>query len=1146
MAAKKKNKAQTREQFEKVWANLDADKWLAIANDRKRDFEFSSRGSSVIGKCINPDHAETHPSFTINIEKHSAKCWGCNFYSRNPIELVALLLGVPESEAIQYLLEHYDFKFLSARLTAELEQQRQNQLVKQSIYAAAHFAMCAAIADPSDTKYGFAKDALDWLVNSRKIPQGAMHALPLGILPPMGMLGDIITDDYKKRHQAWSKNPGTSSEPKNLADAATDYMSVSYNNPLYNGSVLWPLHVSPNEIGRLKMRLPHDRSPKDYKIPDDEFEDLLGLYGLGWDMYQPLFSPSVQVNYAYIVEGEMDAMSLMARFVEQGGAKYPVLSVGGRGGAAHIEPILLASGIDKVFIIGDAPHKNGDEIVRGWLERIRKLETRVFIGHNKFMTPGLPLAGDLDEAVVQLGEDKVTEVIYNKTNENFTSAWKWAVEQASIEIDALPTDDVRSLITKAAEHGLYLKNRIESEYYITAISEKYGVNPHLLKREISATEPTEDGFIMNCAEALRDIFYVVGTDIIGGAGHRSLVCFSKKERSFHQFKLDNEQSIAQELAVITGGVYPLVKDYVGFPVFMETPENTEGMIRQKLDRQLRSFVRLAFDQLAQGAPSFSSSPMVKQGYHRLRAPQSDVLEPVYNEYIVCGMDVFLISRENNNTKFHRLEGPSHESTIFDVGMTGTVAPTWFPGGLKLDILERSKDIDVHQLYRDLLTFFNTGFAFKHQDTTSQFLAAFLLSLPIMDAFDHPSCVFITGDSHSGKSTLTQVFGSGDRNPIRLLYHSRYSQDYTPASIAGECDRSSLTMTLDESESSGIRAENMEAVFVTLRPIINGESRRSRSNSAGNRIEKILRMPVIMNAIVGARNVQDFNRMIIVEMKHVDGKAEPQQAIRRVLSDARIREMARQSTLAMLPRVPQVLESYNKIAANYEDFNKTLSFNVPSRYASMMFPVMAVMDCLGVDWKTFYRDYVVQNEAMITRANTVSESDTLLHAMMVTPAVVVSDRRGIKMSVGKLLADPDQWEEINTSNCGVYFDKQTKQLLFLLEQAIPQLLPPLHRYNMTSLKLKDTLERHRMAVTPEEISRSGILRRAIPIFGSGIKMQDVVVIHADSWLVASQTNEPAMEPVVVPQPKQDYNDFAAADEDFTHAIPKPPKSPSNAG
>jgi hypothetical protein len=75
-------------------------------------------------------------------------------------------------------------------------------------------------------------------------------------------------------------------------------------------------------------------------------------------------------------------------------------------------------------------------------------------------------------------------------------------------------------------------------------------------------------------------------------------------------------------------------------------------------------------------------------------------------------------------------------------------------------------------------------------------------------------------------------------------------------------------------------------------------------------------------------------------------------------------------------------------------------------------------------------------------------------------------------------------------------------MLVVEQIITKLLPGHYRYRgaMTGTRLKEVLSRHRLALTNLEVDRSNILARATPYLGAGIKPEDVVVLHADPWLV----------------------------------------------
>lgn len=1095
MAARKKNKGLTREQLWKIWAQVGTHNWLDIASSYKRSHNFTHAGRDILkGLCVHPDHSDTDPSFFIYTGKGFAKCFGCGYYVSNPLELLSLFMEAPEAEALQHLKEKFGLSFLPKKALAELEAQRRNLLMKEEIYRVTHNYMCDALADPDKKEHKVAKNAINWLVNARQIPKDTLHALPIGVMPELARLQEIILKRFKREHEKWQQTAGNKPEPQNLADPAFEYFKNYIRGTTFAGSILFPLHVNPKEIGRLKLRAPNNN--KEFTIPDDDFEDLLGLFGLGWNQYHSFMDPKADVDFAYLTEGEIDVLSVMARFAQQGKAKYPLFSVGGRGGAAHIEPILVSSGISKAFLVGDAPSKKGNEIVQSWLEKIIKLNTRIFTGWDKMIG-----CGDIDEAVVKLGEGQVSKVLWQTFGDNFTTAWNWAFERASVELEAIPEHDYRNLVEHAAEHGKYLRDQLECEKFAQVVGDAYNINPSILKRQIASREESENGFIMRCTDALKELLFVVGTETSGG--NRYLVLYDKRNKRFNRVKLDSEQSLAQELAPIVGTLFDFVTEHVGFPSFLQMPDDSEGLVRPKLDRQLRYYVREAVQSLARGAPDFMSSRQYRQGYHCVELPTRQLAE-----YIVCGADVFAVRRDDgHNTIYEQLEGPSDNGIIFDVGIKGNVEEPWFPGGLSVKKLDDGKNADLKKLYNDLVHLFDIGYKFKNQDITTKLLAALMLAYPTMDAFERPLLMFVTGDTSSGKTSLLSTFSGLGYGQIRLLHASQGTENYTAASVASMCNCNSLLLALDEFESTDNRTgEEVRKILEMVRPLISGEARRVRGRPDGTHYESILRMPIIFSAIQGAERPQDLNRMLIVEMKKIAGKNSPVTVILDEFGEARIEEMGREIATAMYPHALTLAQHEKDIRHEFRELQTSLPFTVEWRFASSLYSALAVMKFLDIedlDWKTFFREYVISNESTILRATTISESESYLNAMLYNP-VIFQREDNINVAVAQLLISPEKRAEINTAACGVYFDEEKELLLMLLDQAVPRLLPNhLKTRGMSGSRLKDTLERHRAALPQKEVQRSNILRKVGPYLGAGIKLQDVVVFRAQEWLSSAE-------------------------------------------
>jgi hypothetical protein len=153
--------------------------------------------------------------------------------------------------------------------------------------------------------------------------------------------------------------------------------------------------------------------------------------------------------------------------------------------------------------------------------------------------------------------------------------------------------------------------------------------------------------------------------------------------------------------------------------------------------------------------------------------------------------------------------------------------------------------------------------------------------------------------------------------------------------------------------------------------------------------------------------------------------------------------------------------------------------------------------------------------------------------MHTPALYQRET-GQNASIAQLLVVPDRRHEVNSTACGVYFNAESSLLVMLLDQLLPRLLSNDMRNGMTALKLRTLLERNTTALSVQQIEDSDILRKIGPSLGAGIRVEDIVVFHADRWL----TSMPAEE---VAEP----NDPLKAEEP-TDAETKNPQTPNSTG
>jgi hypothetical protein len=1094
--AKKKETKLSRDLLDKIWESIDVMNWLDLLQEHKRSNQFTIIGvDNLRGLCLHPDHSDHSPSFYLSPGQHRAKCFGCGRYYSNPVEVASLIYDLPLSETLQKLQERFTLAFLPNKVIEQLEAQRVNQATKQEIFDVAHMAMCNALS--SDKPEEYTRAAVEWLTKERRIAEDTLHALPIGILPPLTSLLVDMTNLYKKREEKWTAGGGVGTVPINLADYAQDYLSEAFKSSLYTGAVVWPLHVSPNEIGKLKLRVPHNNDPKQINILDDPFEDYLGLYGLGWPHYKELMDTHKEV---FVTEGEMDVMSLMSEWVKTNAPKFILVSAGGTSNSAYIERILRNSGFEHVSLIGDAPSKNGPTVVQDWLGKINKLNTKIFTGWDALSSKHAEI-NDLDKATTIAGEQYVCEIIWDKKAETFTYAWRWAADNALEEMVSLLEDDTRGYLDTAAKHGKYLKNNIDCARFIECI---YAVHPDkiiskdLLKREIAVREDSESGFVLRCSDAIEDIFQVISTD--GTASQKNLIVFDKNHKSFSRLRLDSDVSTSQEMALISGGIIDFVDSRVGFPNFMVHPSQAQTPTLLKVDKALCSYVTQAFKKLAKDAPPLAAMTKISQGYHRHVSHDGSV-----KEYIVCGTDVFTIDHKTEDTAtYKKLEGPTDGNIFFDLGFENQGVKHWLPGGMTVDKLNKYNDVDTLAVYEELVKLLENSFRFKHHDNTSRLYAALLMILPVFDAFLNQIQVHIIGQSKSGKSHLLALASGLNAPEIQLVYPAQGWTEFTEAGLAYACNNSSLVACLDEFEVDGERSRHVRAVRELCRGLItSGVIREVRSKEGLHRV--MLRMPVLMASITCAEKEQDMNRLLLIEAVHVDGLGNPRDELLSKYTPAQYQELAMKISLGMYRRVPELVRHYEVIRSSFQEMRNSVPFNIEQRSTANLYGILAFMRMLGLDWMKFFVEYSTLNSSMIQRTTTVSEAESTLSAMLRRSVIFIKDNQST-VSLASLLANEEQRDMVNTSGCGVYFDKDQKLLLVLPEQAIPRLFQGDERRDrgMTVNRMKDLLSRHKMALTPVQVERSGILRKIVPFMGAGIRETEVVVVHASAWLTSTPT------------------------------------------
>ena len=1124
----RESKALTRDQCDKIWPLIKAEDWATFAKESGRsDLELKVTSPvSLLGLCPTPAHTESNPSFTINTHNGICGCFGCKWTTYNPIVLYSVITQKTIPESFSDLNSRYHFSFLPKNYGEQLEAQRINSAMKRAAEAVFHDELCQAIECGCTGDYEYAKKAVDWLLIERKISKDIIPVLPIGIFPTTALLSQKLTDRFIRRAALENEtNPTTVLPVEKLEDyagTAVAYFSAFSRggiNDRFIGAPVFTLYNSPHNIGRFKIRLPEKGHT--HVMPPDEFEDVPGVYGLGWDQYKACWDPKSKQQTVYAVEGEMDCLSIMAHMAETGNIWGPVVSLGGTGSVEGSEESLIRSMVTDVHFIGDAPTKgglekisaSGDEAIVKWLAGFSKLRSYIF--SNEAWDKLAP-ADDPDNAMHLdcVGPDKTFLELYLNRKDNYQPSGQWVFERAYDKLEKLDPADYRGLTEAAVEVGRILLNPLDRDAYVQRICDAFPLlKPDPLKRSLTSSIVSEEAFIMRFKEAIESVMFLVGTD--SANADRRLLCVGKRKETVYSFKLDSPSSAVKELATISGGLFQFVLNHVGWPSFVPNPSTKEGDgCMESIDKQVRYYANEAVLRCAVGLPDLKDQILYRQGYHCIRDEEGKII----GEYVVDGGNVFkIISRDHTGAHWIKLDGPRDGNIVFDTGYTKrSIEKPWYPGGLTVEILEEGNNVNIKELYRDLVNIYSDGFFFKNHHIVPDLLASMLLVLVINNCLPRQLMTIITGETNSGKSSLLSTLSPiGGAKTMRLLYCSMGFDGFTEAGISALVDNCPMAMCLDEAEAEEgtNRAESTKMIQELFRSCVAGAGLRVRSASVNGASDVSIRRifcPIFYCAISGVSRPQDFNRMITVETIRVEGRDNVKNIIQAKYGPDFVSNVARKLAVGMYRYVPNIIESYANIEKDFSSFEGILGHKLDYRYASSLYPVLAALDVVGLDWREFLKEFVTSNKDNIDRATKYSESSSALSAMMHNPIIKVptgdKDLPHTYRSIAQLMVNPGQRHHINSSSVGIYLDEERQLLLVLLDQALSRILPHPRSDATTVTALKQTLMRDKRSLTPDRIRSAGIMEASTIYLGKSISLEEVVVIEAGSWLTGETASE----------------------------------------
>ena len=1032
-------------------------------------------GFRIIGLC--PFHDDRAPSFHVYLDRGYAKCYGCDKYISNPIALWAGIRGISHHDALQELRQYFGLKFLAASIQSGLQEWERSQHLKRRVMAICHEELIGAVSAPESDEYSYAADAARWLLETRQVPKDALPSLPMiGVMPAVAKILNALEEEYRveeARIEEMREEGAKKEKPHPYHEDAAAYLKDAAGA---KGSVVFRLDLAPDTIGRLKVRRPYMPS-SDCRFLEDAFEEELGFFGLGWELYRPLLGGGAQAKYVegvYVVEGEFDALSIMARQVLDGGPTFVTVAVGGNSQSGAIDN-LRSAGFRKAFLFADRPgEKKGDRLIKAWLEAVKHLRGYVFTGWEAL--PGN--ADDPDSAVVAVGLAALRRILLDTENRlYFQSPPDWVFAQAEADVTSVPERDVRGRIEAASGWGRLLKNSIDCDLFVDACAGTYGLPSGLLKREIVAREEDEPAFILRLVDVLTREFYPIGQR--SQDRDRRLFLWHRERREIVSLGLADDASIERELGSKLGPSYQFFQDKVGLPTFLEVPDvvQEQGKYLQKLDRDLRWYNRQALTIISQSVPDYDAAPQLGQGIHVLRNEEGGPPKL----YVVNGRDIYHGSYgDQGRLSWAKLEGPAHEGYLFDVG-EHRPEKAWLSSIRRVEDFERAKEIEPKSLWERLHQVLDLGWLFKNHALSVDFLAAHLLATTVNNAFRRQVVVTFNADSSSGKSKLNLGLIAGHEiKSLHLIEAAVGMQSFTPAGIRMTMNKKVRPLCLDEFEDENSAEKKAKYVQETLEMLrnltgeVNTFTMGSRSNEA---VQYNMRFFVFLSAINPTRKIQDANRMVVLNMDKKEGRDAPEEIIPRELGWNFIADLRADLSIGLLPHVGKLQSLYEEIE---REFGKpgAKPANIDQRYFQALFPAMSVMKLVGQDYRKFAHEFCGVARATFAGGTDNSDSAQLFNWLIQTAEIRYTEDRSERQANAVQLLSTGEWAKMNSSPAGLFFDEATDLLIVNWTMAVQRLLARHPRYGKEGnvANLRDLANRSPYAVKAEELLSSGALER----------------------------------------------------------------------
>ena len=380
----------------------------------------------------------------------------------------------------------------------------------------------------------------------------------------------------------------------------------------------------------------------------------------------------------------------------------------------------------------------------------------------------------------------------------------------------------------------------------------------------------------------------------------------------------------------------------------------------------------------------------------------------------------------------------------------------------VDQLYAATRVDLQDLYRKVQSI-TRCWKFKENDIMQKFVPAWILAAPVMTAMGFVSMIFLQGQSTSGKTFFTQGLLGGLRDHTHqvppLLEGAKYAMNATPAWLQREANKSTLLMCLDEVEDDQKtdHGDRMKEIQHMLYSVPTGGSVITRAGQdADKKIDYFMCMPVIMAGIKMYSDNVFMSRIFVLQTEKSVGMPSQEEAISSMFTDEEFADIRRQTTIAMLPYMPQLVLRANVIKRKLDASTKIAGGN--TRFVRLVLPALAVLSLADPDEDidALYLKLVDINRDRLEAINHTESMNDVLDAVLNLPGIKAPNSEGITdYQRARTLIQNGEIILLNNADCGVYCIPSKKWIIVIWKVARHNIFRQTYRYaSMSEASLRE--------------------------------------------------------------------------------------------